>query len=323
MHVRRRTERARRGQPHPVPRSHRETREHRRPVGRGRAEAGPSQRLGRLLLPPERQVGTGQALVRGAEQQDRELVTHREHELQVGDHLVRPPGIRGSTARLGRVSAGQQLRQGQAAEVLWQAEVHGRGLVQLGDRRGHVIAGADLEEAGQSARRGIGGVSARTGPGSSDSPPRRRVPLPARWPGSPPCSGLLPASWPPPSAIRASDCGKLVQSQDFLSGEVEPQPVICLMDDEQWLDRASVPALAFVDSRRKAQSVGLLFAAWPGEPAMGQLAGERAFRGTAIVLGGAPAVPRHDRTTGTIRVAERLELSRRSHRRARRSGARG
>jgi hypothetical protein len=44
--------------------------------------------------------------------------------------------------------AGQQLCQGQAAEVLGQAEVHGRGLVQLGYRRGHVMAGADLEEAG-------------------------------------------------------------------------------------------------------------------------------------------------------------------------------
>jgi hypothetical protein len=33
------------------------------------------------------------------------------------------------------------------------------------------------------------------------------------------------------------------------------------MDDQQWLDRASAPALAFVDSRREAQSVGLLFAA--------------------------------------------------------------
>ena len=106
------------------------------------------QRLGRLLLPPEHPVGTGEALVRGAEQPDRELVTDREHELQVGDHLVGPPGIRGSKRRLGRASAGQQLRQGKAAEVLWQADVHGRGLVQLRYRSGHVMACADLEEAG-------------------------------------------------------------------------------------------------------------------------------------------------------------------------------
>ena len=84
VHVRRGTERAGRGHPHPVPRGHRETREHRRPAGRGRAQARPSPRLGRLLLPPEHPVGTGQALVRGAEQPDRELVTRGEHELQVG-----------------------------------------------------------------------------------------------------------------------------------------------------------------------------------------------------------------------------------------------
>jgi hypothetical protein len=29
------------------------------------------------------------------------------------------------------------------------------------------------------------------------------------------------------------------QSQDFLSKEAEPQPVICLMDDEQWLGRVT------------------------------------------------------------------------------------
>ena len=55
--------------------------------------------------------------------------------------------------------------------------------------------------------------------------------------------------------------------------KVEPRPVICLMDDEQWLDRASASALAFVDSHREAQSVGLLFAAWPDERARDQLEG--------------------------------------------------
>jgi hypothetical protein len=41
-----------------------------------------------------------------------------------------------------------------------------------------------------------------------------------------------------------------------------------------------------------------------------QLTGERAFGGTAVELGGAPAVPRDDRAIGPIRVAERLELLR-------------
>jgi hypothetical protein len=76
-----------------------------RPVAVGPRPA--LQRLGRLLRSPERLVGAGEALVRGAEQQDRELVTRREHELQIRDHLVRPRGIRGSKLRPGRAFAGE------------------------------------------------------------------------------------------------------------------------------------------------------------------------------------------------------------------------
>src|SRR5262250_2821359 len=47
----------------------------------------------------------------------------------------------------------------------------------------------------------------------------------------------------------------------LLSHVAEDQPLVCLVDDEQWLDQASAQVLAFVARRLGAESVGLVFAA--------------------------------------------------------------
>jgi len=46
----------------------------------------------------------------------------------------------------------------------------------------------------------------------------------------------------------------------LLSEVAEDQPLVCLIDDEQWLDRASAQVLGFVARRLVAESVGVVFA---------------------------------------------------------------
>jgi DNA-binding CsgD family transcriptional regulator len=46
----------------------------------------------------------------------------------------------------------------------------------------------------------------------------------------------------------------------LLSDVAEAQPLVCILDDAQWLDDASARALAFVARRLAAESVGLVFA---------------------------------------------------------------
>jgi len=46
----------------------------------------------------------------------------------------------------------------------------------------------------------------------------------------------------------------------LLSDVAEERPLLCLIDDLQWLDQASAHVLAFVARRLAVESVGLVFA---------------------------------------------------------------
>ncbi|HEY2771737.1 MAG TPA: BREX system ATP-binding domain-containing protein, partial [Solirubrobacteraceae bacterium] len=46
----------------------------------------------------------------------------------------------------------------------------------------------------------------------------------------------------------------------LLAGATEPEPLVCLLDDAQWLDRASAQTMAFVARRLLAERIAMVFA---------------------------------------------------------------
>ena len=69
----------------------------------------------------------------------------------------------------------------------------------------------------------------------------------------------------------------------LLADAAEEQPLVCIVDDAQWLDRVSAQTLAFVARRLFAEPLGLVFA-------LRELGNEHGFDGfPELVVGGLPA----------------------------------
>jgi DNA-binding NarL/FixJ family response regulator len=58
---------------------------------------------------------------------------------------------------------------------------------------------------------------------------------------------------------------------NLLSEAAQDQPLLCVIDDAQWLDRASAQVLAFVARRLRTESAGMLFAARAPTPELAGL----------------------------------------------------
>jgi DNA-binding CsgD family transcriptional regulator/tetratricopeptide (TPR) repeat protein len=88
--------------------------------------------------------------------------------------------------------------------------------------------------------------------------------------------GLAPSASPDRLLISAAVIALLAAAADT-------QPVLCLVDDAQWVDRPSAEALVFAARRLQAERVAMVFGAREGEPRRFEAAGVAELR-----LGGLP-----------------------------------
>jgi DNA-binding CsgD family transcriptional regulator len=73
---------------------------------------------------------------------------------------------------------------------------------------------------------------------------------------------------PPPNRFLIA-----LAALNLMAAVSEQQPLLCLVDDEQWLDQASAEVLGFVGRRVLAEPIGLVFAARTPPPGPDPLAG--------------------------------------------------
>ena len=75
-------------------------------------------------------------------------------------------------------------------------------------------------------------------------------------------AGAARVSWAGPASANCSTSGwqMCARVSAPLSAVAEERPLLCLVDDAQWLDGASDQVLLFVARRRVAESVVIVFA---------------------------------------------------------------
>lgn len=119
----------------------------------------------------------------------------------------------------------------------------------------------------------------------------------------------LDTGTPDPFLVGVASLGLLVEAE-------RERPLLCVVDDAQWLDQASAEALAFVARRVSAEPIALVFAVREPSslPELDELP-SRTLRGLAAVRRPPPrCLPSPTRPAGPCRHRSRCRVPRRSNR---------